>query len=143
LGTVLDRVDLHAEAELAVEEVLESESMPTFVDEDETYRYFMLGGHLHRTRDKTCAPRMYGGKSGKKKKKFWHGGIALPAVDDFTGAPLAIEQLAANRLEHQSYEELLAGVIEAVGEPPLAMTGDRAHSIKEVFELTPATGSHP
>jgi hypothetical protein len=130
----------HAEAELTVEEALESESMPTFVGEDETYRYFMLGGHLFRTRDKTCAPRMYGGKSGKKKKKFWHGGIALPAIDDFTGAPLAIEQLPANRLEHQAYERLLSGVIEAVGEPPLGMTGDRAHSIKEVFELNTRQG---
>ena len=110
------------------------------VGENDKYRYLMLGGHRYRTLDKTCGARMYGGKSGKRKKKFWHGGTALPAIDHFTGAPLAIEHISASVLEHQGYERLQAGVIEAVGEPPLGMTGDRAHSIKEVFELNTRAG---
>jgi hypothetical protein len=125
---------------MAVEEVLTSEGMPTVVGEDERYRYLMLGGHVYRTLDKTCGARMYGGKSGRRKKKFWHGGVVLPAIDHFTGSPLAIEHIPAEVLEHQAYARLQAGVVEAVGEPPLAMTGDRAHSIKEVFELNTRAG---
>jgi hypothetical protein len=64
----------------------------------------------------------------------------LPAIDHFTGALVAIEHISASVLEHQAYERLQAGVIEAVGEPPLGMTGDRAQSIKEVFELNTRAG---
>lgn len=122
------------------DEVLTAETVPAVIGEDDKYRYLMLGGHRYRTLDKTCGARMYGGKSGKRKKKFWHGGTHLPATDHFVGLPLAIELISADVLEHQAYERLLAGVIEAVGEPPLAMTGDRAHSIKEVFERNTRAG---
>jgi hypothetical protein len=129
----------HAEAARAPDDVLTPETVPEDVHEEGKYLYLWLGGHRYRTLDKTVGARMYGGKR-RRKKKFWLGGIAIPAIDHFTGAPLAIEHISASALEHQAYERLRDEVIEAVGEPPLAMTGDRAHSIKEVFELNTRAG---
>ena len=133
------RDERNAEAGKAPEEAISPEDMPVVVGEDEKYRYIMLGGHLYRTLDKTSGARMYGGKR-RRKKKFWHGGTSIPAIDHFTGAPMAIEHISADVNEHQAYERLRDAVIDAVGEPPLAMTGDRAQSIKEVFELNTRVG---
>jgi hypothetical protein len=129
----------HAEAAKPPDQLLTADTVPVILGEDDKYRYLMLGGHRYRTLDKTVGARMYGGKR-RRKKKFWHGGTALPAVDHFTGAPLAIEHIPAEVLEHQAYGRLRDGVIDAVGEPPLGMTGDRAQSIKEVFELNTRAG---
>ena len=70
----------------------------------------------------------------RRKKKFWLGGIMLAGVDHFLGAPLAIENIAADEHEHHAYPGLMDEIIEAIGACPLAMSGDKAESITSVFE---------
>jgi hypothetical protein len=134
-----DQKERHAETEKAAEE-FDPDTVAVVVGEDDRYRYLQLGKHRYRTLDKTCGARMYGGKSGQRKRRLWHGGSSLPAIDHFTGAPLAIEHVSASVAEHHAYRRLQTAAIEAIGEPPLAMTGDRAHSFKEVFELNARAG---
>ena len=111
--------------------------------EDEHYKYIWhKNGHRYRTLDKTSGTRMHGpGKKNKSKRtKFWHGGVLVVGVDHFLGAPLAVTNIAADEHEHLAYPGLMEEVMAATGERPIAMTGDRAQSIKSVFEFNTTRG---
>jgi hypothetical protein len=112
-------------------------------DIDKSFKYVWVGEHRYRTRDKTAGARMHGPgskKTKRKRDKFWLGGIMVAGVDDFLGAPLAVANIAADEHEHHAYPGLMEEIIEAIGDRPLAMTGDRAHSIKSVFEFNTTRG---
>jgi hypothetical protein len=119
------------------------------VEEDEAFKYIWFSsGHRYRTRDKTAGARMHGpkgngggakDKSGtskhrRRKKKFWLGGTMIVGIDHFLRAPLAVTNIAADEHEHHAYPPLMDEIIEAIGECPLAMSGDKAESITSVFE---------
>jgi hypothetical protein len=110
--------------------------------EDENFKYIWLStGHRYRTRDKTAGARLHGPKNGSSgKRKFWLGGTLVAGVDNFLGSPLAVTNIAADEHEHHAYPALMEEIIEALGDRPLAMSGDRAESITSVFEYNTTRG---
>jgi hypothetical protein len=136
-----EEVQEHRHAEAEGPEPQEGEAPPDALEEageDERFKYIWdKNGHRYRTRDKTVGTRSYGptAKNPRKKRKFWLGGVMVAAVDHFLGAPLAVTNISASAHEHHAYPGLIEEIIEATGERPIAMTGDKAQSTKAVYEF--------
>lgn len=59
----------------------------------------------------------------------------IAAADHLLGAPLAVANIAADEHEHHAYPTLIEEIMEATGERPIAMTGDKGQSTKAVYEF--------
>ena len=95
--------------------------------------------HYHCSLDNTAGMRRYTGKNGGKGKS-WLGWNALKAVDSYTGAPLAIQLIAADAQEYAHYEALIDHVHVTTGHQPQHMTGDRGLAIKDVYRVNSERG---
>jgi hypothetical protein len=142
-----EEVQEHRHAEAEGPEPAEGElpdGAAPIAGEDEDFKYvWASNGHRYRFRDKTAGARLHGPRkksTKRKRRKFWLGGILLAGNDHFLGAPLAVTNIAADEHEHHAYPPLMDEVIEAIGDRPLGMTGDRAQSIKSVFEYNTTEG---
>jgi hypothetical protein len=77
---------------------------------------------------------------GATKIKGWIGGFGEVAIDTFTRLPLTSVEFAANEPEYRHYPELRKRMKDALGEDPLAVSGDRGISYDSVFESNTKDG---
>ena len=96
------------------------------------------GGHWYRQTDPDAGRRMYEGPRGAKR--FWEGYYDHASEDNFCGGTLAIKVNSASRQEWHIYPELLASTIEAIGDTPEAVMGDKGLSVEPVFRLNSELG---
>lgn len=107
-------------------------------DEERHVTRVRIGGCWYRSLDETAGVRAY--TTGGRTKRFWHGFYNHKAIDHYTGAPVAVLVTSSSVQEHASYPELLAKTVEAIGEAPRAVVGDRGISVKAVFERNTRAG---
>lgn len=97
-----------------------------------------VGNHWYIQTDPDAGRRTYKGPRGARR--FWVGYYTHDAEDDFTGGALALNVNNASRQEWAIYPELLQDTIEAIGDVPEAVMGDKGFSVETVFELNSKLG---
>jgi hypothetical protein len=92
------QADIGAEEDGRESAIRVTDIVPKSIQTDEygrKWRYYRIQGHTYRSRDTSAGFRMYApnGPAARGKRQVWHGGIALRAIDVFTGATIAIVAL--------------------------------------------------
>jgi hypothetical protein len=126
------KADRHGDnANLDVDGGARPKSGTRFLGANEKHAYYEVKGHLFRTRDVGARLRAYTGS--RRRMKGWLGGYSMIAVDEMTRAPVSIEVFDAREMEYDRYPLLMEGARRALGDLPIAMTGDRGLDVEKVY----------
>ena len=96
------------------------------------------GTHWYLQTDPDAGRRVYDGERGAKRA--WIGYYVHSAEDNRTGGAIAINVNSASMQEYFIYPGLLRDAIDAIGDTPEAVVGDKGLSVGSVFELNTRLG---
>lgn len=103
------------------------------------YLYREIDGHLYRTLDQTGGLRKYS----VPRNESWHGGLMQAAVCTRYRTAIDYQAFAADQQPYDHLPELYDQLEQALGERPLAISGDGLYATKDSAEFLIRRGTQP